>query len=134
MRLVSRIRSFAVSSSISRDVPARPRELGWFEGSGSFLFSGDSDERRRRRNDGGECFSGESSIVDFAGEKPRRDFSGDRTGDRSGDFSGDFSGVCGTGVCRVGDSPAIDLRNLSGSNLGNEGVPARDVAGERLAL
>lgn len=123
-----------MSSSISRDGAVGPRELGWFEGCASFRFSGDSEESRRRRNDGGECFSGESSIVDLAGEKPRRDFSGDLTGDRSGDFSGDLSGVCGTGVCRVGDNPAIDLRNLKGSTLGNEGVPAREVAGERLAL
>ena len=66
-------------------------------------------------------------MIDFAGERPNCDFSGDRSGDRSGVFSGDFSGDWKRGW-RVGEVPAMDRRSFRGSGLGNEGV-----AGDKLA-
>lgn len=56
IRFVSRIRSLAVNSSISRDVPPRVSRV---DGTSRLDLSGDS-ERIRWRNEGGERFTGES--------------------------------------------------------------------------
>ena len=110
MRLVSRIRSLAVSSSISR---VALRGSMWFaDWVGGFAFSGEELDSNRDRKEGGEYFA-----------ESGPNFSGDPSGvtNLSGDFSGErsiyFSGLGGSNCCRVGEIPAIDRRNFKGSGF-----------------
>jgi len=110
IRLVSRIRSLAVSSSISR---VTLRESKWFvDCVGGFAFSGDELERSRDRNDGGEYLA--ESGANFSGE-----LSGvtNFSGDLSGECSTYFSGLGGSNDCRVGEIPARDRRSFKGSGF-----------------